>query len=145
MTIGARFDRMWRSVRGMPLWVLVWVAILAATNTVSFFVTDTPTGTWAGIAFAAIIVMNGAIFWVQAGLTRLLSFPHFVWVPLVIWLVYRLWFGGEPAPSGFERSYAIALVVINGISLAFDSLDGWRWLKGGREILGIARSEDRAA
>jgi len=43
----------------------------------------------------------------------------------------------QRAVSGAEWVFGIILFVINGISLVFDVVDSWRWLRGEREVPGL--------
>ena len=136
MPIAERLSRIWRSTRALPLWVQLWVVLLIAVNTAAFFMTGTPTGQWTAIAWVFVMIANTVIPWASAGITRAMSLPHVIWLPLVGWLVWRLWLGGAPAPMGTEATYALIVIVVNGISLAFDAVDSWKWLKGEREVVG---------
>ncbi|WP_218909883.1 hypothetical protein, partial [Ralstonia pickettii] len=63
---------------------------------------------------------------------------HFVWVPLVLYLASQLW-GASPLPTGPVRMYAWVVFVVNSISLTFDIIEAVRWLRGGKEVLGLER------
>ena len=136
MALSERLIRLWRSTRALPIWVQVWVLVLIAVNTASFFMTDTPTGQWTAIAWLVVIVANTMIALVSACITRAMSLPHGIWLPLVGWLIWRLWLDGAPAPTGTEATYAVIGVIVNSISLAFDTVDSWKWLKGDRATAG---------
>jgi len=136
MPIAERLSRIWHSARALPLWVQAWVLILIAVNTASFFMTDTPTGQWTAIAWIIVIVANTVISLISAGITRAMSLPHVIWLPLVGWLIWRLWLGGAPAPTGTEATYAVIVTIVNAISLVFDTVDSWKWLKGDRAAAG---------
>ncbi len=131
----------WRTIRaslmGLPLWVRLWLVVLALTNMSSLALLDTDSGRWTAVAFAAVGVFNMPMVYVQGGLTRLLSVPHVLWVPLVIHLVRKLSVDDAIAPGSDEYILAVAVVVMNGTSLLFDALESWRWLSGRRELLGL--------
>lgn len=125
-----------KSVAGLPTWVQVWLTILVVTNMASLMYLDSPVGRYAAMAFAIVAAINVPIMVIQRGLTRFLSFPHFVWIPLVLYLADQLW-GASPLPPGSVRMYASTVFVVNAISLTFDFIEVVRWLKGGREVLGM--------
>lgn len=91
------------------------------------------------MVFAAVAAANMPLLLLQGGMTRALAFPHFLWFPLVAWLLGQL-HGDDPLPAGNDvRMYASIVVIADGVSLAFDVVDSIKWLRGGREILGLPR------
>lgn len=135
--MSARLALIWRSFTGLPLWVRVWVTLLAATNLASLGFLDSPVGFWTAIAFCFVAALNGPMMVVQGGLTRLMSFPHFVWVPLLIFLFPQL-FGDNAVEAGSPvHIFGLAVFAVNGVSLLFDVFESISWLRGGREVLGI--------
>lgn len=136
---GGRLRRLGASIAGLPLWVQAWLIVLASTNMASLAYLDSPVGVWTAVAFTAVAAANMPLMLLQGGMTRLLALPHFLWFPLVGWLLVRL-FGSDPLPAGSdERAYALLVVIVNGISLAFDVPDSIKWWRGKREILGLQR------
>lgn len=135
--MSSRIDRLWRSISGLLTWVKVWLKILATTNMLSFAFLDTATGMWPAIAFAIIGMLNMPTMFLQGGLTRLPSIPHFVWVPLLVYLFSKLIGPHAIAHSSPEYQFALSVFVVNSISLMFDILESYRWLNGRREILGL--------
>lgn len=131
----------WHSWRSLPAWVQVWVAlILVPVNAAAFFLLDTWLGVAAAIAAVVVVVTNGPIMWACRGMSRLMSVPHlFAWIPLQVLIPLRLAeVVGSGPPTGAEWVYGVILFVINGISLVFDAIDSWRWLRGEREVPGHA-------
>ena len=126
------------SWRALPLWVQVWVGlVLVPVNVAAFFMLDTETGQYTAIAALFVALTNGPLMIVYQGMNRVLSLPHLVaWGPLVYLLALRL--ASETMATG-EWIYAVLIVVVNGISLVFDLLDSWRWLRGERETPGLSR------
>lgn len=129
----------WLSWRSLPIWVQVWVGlILVPVNAAAFFYTDTPTGRTAAIAAVFVVTTNVPIMLYEGGMSRLMAIPHlFVWFPLSIYIVGRLltiW-GGPPVEQT-EFIFAVILLVINSISLGFDTFDTIRWFRGERDIPG---------
>lgn len=136
----SRLHRLGASIAGLPRWVQAWLMVLASTNMASLAHLDTPVGVWTAAAFAGVAAANMPLMLLQGGMTRLLAFPHFLWFPLVGWLLVQL-HGNAPLPAGSDvRTYATLVVIVNGISLAFDVVDSVKWLRGGREILGLPRA-----
>lgn len=66
-----------RSPAGLPRWVQLWLLIQVGLNSSS-------------LALAVIDTVNLPMVVLQAGLTRLLSFPHPVWLPLLAFLLDQL-------------------------------------------------------
>ncbi|CAN5161813.1 hypothetical protein BH11PSE14_BH11PSE14_02260 [soil metagenome] len=136
----ARWRDCGRSFLALPGWVKLWVgAILIPANALPFFFLDTPTGRAAALASTFVVLTNVPIILRERGMSRLMSVPRLIaWVPLLPYLVARLLFTSTMVQS--EALLAIALFVINGISLVFDTLDTWRWLCGKRNIPGSSSS-----
>lgn len=143
MNVTARSLQIWRSLRSLPAWVQIWVVgILIPVNAVPFFILDTWLGLAGSIAAAFVVGTNVPIMYWAGGMTRLMSLPHlFAWVPLQVLIPMRLMgmVGPGPATSG-EWWLGVALFAVNAVSLAFDLLDSWRWLRGAREVAGAARA-----
>ena len=79
------------------------------------------------------------MYW-AGGMTRVMSIPHlFAWIPLQVGIPLRL-IGA--VGSGHVTAGAwwlgVVLFAVNGVSLVFDLLDSWRWLRGDREVAGAA-------
>jgi hypothetical protein len=127
-----------QSIVGIPRWVQLWMLLLMGTNMASLAFLHTPVGRWTALTFGVVCMFNMPTMMLQGGLTRLLSLPHFAWLPLVVYLYSQL-YGAAPLPPGGVRSYALAVLVVNSISLAFDVLEAWRWFTGQREVLGLDR------
>jgi hypothetical protein len=134
--------QMLASMAGLPRWVQLWLPILFGTNLASLLFLDTEVGRATAIAFAVVCVFNMPMMIVQRGLTRLLAFPHFVWIALGIYLYGQLW-GAAPLAAGSARTYAITVFALNTFSLLFDVVDAVKWLRGGREVLGLRMSASR--
>lgn len=125
-----------RSFLALPRWVQVWVgAILVPVNALPFFFLDTPSGRAAALAAVFVVLTNLPIILITRGRSRLMAVPHLLaWVPLLPYLAARLIFQQPLALP--EIFLALALIVINGISLAFDTFDTWRWIWSKRDIPG---------
>ena len=127
------------SWQALPLWVQVWVGlILVPVNAAAFFLLDTETGQYTAVAAAFVVITNGPLMLFYQGMNRALSLPHLVaWIPLVYLLVAHLASGNVPPGEWY---YAVLVIIVNSISLVFDVLDSWRWLRGERETPGLERS-----
>lgn len=127
----------WQSFRSLPVWVQVWVGlILVPSNAAAFFLLDYWSGRMA--AFAALIVVstNIPIMIIAGGMSKLMAMPHLLaWLPLQVALFLRLTghVGGLPL-SITEQTLAYLLLIVNGVSLIFDSIDSWRWICGDRAM-----------
>lgn len=135
----SRLVLIWHSFRSIPLWVQIWVAgILVPANAAAFLMLNTWSGQMAAWAAAFVVLTNVPIMWFAGGMSRLMSLPHLIaWGPLQVALVMRLTGQAGITPlTGVEQAFIIGLLTINGISLVFDTLDSWRWLKGEREVPG---------
>ena len=129
-----RWLSIWRSFRGLPLWVQLWVLVLVVANVAAIAFLDTAIGLWTAAAIVFVGVVNLPIVYVQRGFSRLLSLTHFVWLPLVVFIAFRL--TGDDVISDREYGFGLVVLVVNLISLAFDVLESYRWLRGEREVLG---------
>lgn len=136
-----RLAKIWRSYRSLPRWVQAWVGfVLIPVNVLPFFLLDTWSGRAGATAALLVVATNVPIMWFAGGMSRAMSLPHLLaWIPLEIALAVRIsGAAGSLPPSTAEMALAIVLLSINGVSLAFDALDSWRWLRGQRDIPGAA-------
>lgn len=134
----SRWRCSWHSFRALPVWVQIWVGgILVPVNAASFALLDTWSGRATAIAALVVVASNLPIMLWARGMSRLMSLPHlFIWGPLEILLLWHM----RQAAGGMaelEAAYVGLVLVVNGISLIFDALDSWRWLKGERGVPGI--------
>lgn len=118
-----------RSILKMPLPWLVWVMLLVLVNfLVPLFYIQTLE---AKLAIAA--VLSGAVIQSfihsKLGFVRLLGLGHILWIPLVIWLGFRLTDIGLENPFGI---WLASLVLINTVSLVIDVIDVIRFISGER-------------
>ncbi|SLN61694.1 hypothetical protein PEL8287_03348 [Roseovarius litorisediminis] len=123
----------WQSFRRMPLWVQIWVAlILVPVNLAALCFWSAPSGGVVAVLAIGAMALNGVIMLIERGFSKLMAVPHvLIWTPLVV-LIALLLASGE-LPESF-RSYLLALLLVDVISLAFDVPDSWKWWKGDREI-----------
>jgi hypothetical protein len=78
-----------------------------------------------GLLAAAIMTVLHA----KLGYVRLIGVGHFVWIPMLIWLLFRL----DHIPEGtLFHGWLIALLAMNTVSLLIDIIDLVRYLRGAR-------------
>lgn len=129
-----RITEIWLSFRALPMWVQLWIAfILVPVNVAGLFFLDTPQGQIAAVLSICGMLPNVPIIWFQRGFSRVMAFPHLpIWTPLVIWLA---WVFATNPPEGTIRTYFIVLLIVDTISLAFDYLDVFKYVKGDRAVV----------
>ncbi|MBH9681713.1 MULTISPECIES: hypothetical protein [Burkholderiaceae] len=130
----------WASFRSLPGWVQFWVGcILVPVNAASFAMLDTGSGRAIAAAALLVVATNVPIMLWARGMTKLMAVPHlFIWGPLQWFLLSKIrQFSDADAMPPLELIYVTAVLLVNGISLAFDALDSWRWLKGDRAVPGM--------
>ncbi len=119
-----------RDILTMPPGWVAWMALMILLNAiVPAFLIDTAEG----VAVLAAFMVAAALMMILhrlMGFVRLLGVAHFVWFPLLAWLALNL-----ADKSGFMRLWLIALIAVNGLSLAIDVIDLVRYLRGDREQL----------
>ncbi len=132
----SRWPHCFRGAGQLPTWVKVWVlGVLIPINVLPFGFLDTQVGRAAAAASLLVIVSNTTILLAQRGVTRLMALPHLIaWIPLISWLGARLLF--DTTLNGSAAGLALALVIVNGISLIFDTIDYVHWLCGQRDVIG---------
>lgn len=128
--------RILQSFFALPVWVIVWIsAFLIPVNFAGFWFLDTPTGWWVAVLGAGAIILNLIPVLINGGLSKVLALPHLVlWGPLVIILGVKLAGGGL---TGAEWWLALAVFVVNGVSLFFDVYDTREWWRGNRAVTGF--------
>lgn len=129
----------WHSWQSLPLWVRIWVGvILVPVNAAAFLMIHTPTGKAAVIAAIFVIITNIPIMLYEGGMSRLMAMPHLAaWIPLSVYIIARFpVFSNGPAMEKSELIFAVMILVVNGISLMFDTVDTVRWWRGQRDIPG---------
>ena len=126
-----------------PMWLRLWVMILAATNLAAvFFVITKQAGKYrVRVESLAILfsLLAAGIFmsWLydKVGYVRLLGLPHIIfWLPVYVWLLSKYRRGEFSFPF---KQYLIVYFVIVGISLVIDVSDVTRYLLGDRQPLHI--------
>jgi hypothetical protein len=105
-----------------------WMAGLPLMNLFSiFFLPRTEAWVVLGTGLLAATIMTA--LHAKLGYVRLLGVGHFVWIPMLIWLGFRL----DNIPEGtLFRSWILGLVVMDAVSLLLDISDLIRYLRGDR-------------
>ena len=117
------------SILKIPIPWLFWVMLLLTVNLiVPLFYIQTLEAQLTLIAMAAGAVTQSYIH-SKLGFVKLLGLGHIFWIPLVIWLGFRL----NDTGLGYAFGIWIASVVlINTVSLVIDGLDVIRFVSGER-------------
>lgn len=129
----------WMSFRALPGWVQLWVGVvLVPVNAAAFLLLDLWTGRAVAAAAILVVLTNLPIMLVDGGMSKRMSIPHLlIWGPLeYVLMAHLLPWGEPPSVSALEWQFALIIVLVNGISLAFDALESWRWLRGDRTVPG---------
>ncbi len=117
------------SILRMPLPWLVWVMLLVAANFLAplFYIQTLE----AQLTIAAVLIgfIIQSYIHSKLGFVRLLGLGHILWIPLVIWLGFRLGDIGLENPFGI---WLASLLLINTVSLVIDVFDVIRFFSGER-------------
>ena len=119
-----------RSLRKMPLYAQLWVALLAMANGIAplFFSGRIEADVTLIIFLASVALM--AVLTKNYGFTRILGAGHFLWFFLLIYLATRL--DAVPAADAYGL-WLRAVMIINAISLVIDVTDVVRYVRCDRE------------
>lgn len=127
------FLEIWSSMRRMPLWVQIWMFfVLVPVNFAAVFFLAEPYGLLVACLAIGGILPNLPIMAWTRGFSSLMALPHIViWTPLVIMIAWLL--SSFDGLSSYFVGYLLLLFIVDGISLAFDYPDFWKWWNGERE------------
>ena len=117
-----------RNIFKMPVVWWPWMAGLPLINLSSvFFLPRTEAWVVLGTGLLAATIMT--VLHAKLGYVRLVGIGHFVWIPMLIWLVFRLdhILGG----TLFYR-WLLTLIAVDTVSLLIDIVDLVRYLRGDR-------------
>ncbi len=130
----------WKS----PVAVRVWLAGLVALNMVGSLVFIERLEAQVVLASTMLGAMLMIFITARTGFSRLLGLGHAPWVPMMAFVGWRL---ATTPIEGTYRAWLIGLLVVNAISLAFDTVDVIRWLRGDRDEMvdGLPRCAPAAA
>jgi len=107
----------------------LWVAWLVGVNTASLlFIKHIEAQVALGVVGAALLAQ--ALIYQRKRFIRLLGLTHFVWVPMLTWMVLRL--GTLPEGESLYHAWLVTLIVTNMLCLAVDAWDAMRFILGDR-------------
>lgn len=117
----------------LPRWVVIWLlGVLGPVNMASFFFLSEPKGPLIASLVAAGMFLSLLPIPFERGLSSLTAIGHLIpWTILVLYILFAM-----PEAGGTYAVYLSVLALVNTISLAFDYVDSYRWLKGDRAIAG---------
>ena len=118
-----------KSILKMPLPWRVWVLLLVTANLiVPLFHIQTLEAQLTIAAMVAGAITQSYIH-SKLGFVKLLGLGHIFWIPLVIWLGFRLNAIGQDSSFGI---WLALLVLVDTLSLAIDGIDVRRFIAGER-------------
>jgi hypothetical protein len=117
-----------RNIFKMPMIWWPWMAGLPMINLSSiFFLPRVEAWVVLGTGLLAATIMT--VLHAKLGYVRLVGVGHFVWIPMLIWLVFRL----NHIPGGtLFHGWILTLIAIDTVSLLIDIVDLVRYLCGDR-------------
>ena len=105
-----------------PLWVPVWVALLALVNIASLFFWSAPLAKLIFIAFMLSAMAIMALY-SYFGFEKILGMGHVLWIFLLPYILLQLEY-----VEGIFFMYLVTLSVFLTISLVFDTIDVWKYI-----------------
>jgi hypothetical protein len=117
-----------RNIFKTPMVWWPWMAGLPLINLSSiFFLPRTEAWVVLGTGLLAATIMT--LLHAKLGYVRLLGIGHFVWIPMLIWLAFRL----DRVPEGtLFYGWLLTLIAMDTVSLLIDMADLVRYLRGDR-------------
>jgi len=123
----ALFDFL-KNIFKMPMASWPWMAGLPLINLSSIlFLPRTEAWVVLGTGLLAATIMTA--LHAKLGYVRLLGIGHFVWIPMLIWLGFRL---DNIVEGTLFQGWIITLMAMNTVSLLLDIIDLIRYLRGDR-------------
>jgi hypothetical protein len=117
-----------KNIFKMPKAWWPWMAGLPLINLSSiFFLPRTEAWVVLGTGLLAATIMTA--LHAKLGYVRLVGIGHFVWIPMLIWLGFRL--DNIPEVTLFQ-GWILTLMVMDTVSLLLDIIDLIRYLRGDR-------------
>ena len=112
-----------------PMWIPVWVLILAVVNVASVGFWSEPLAKIIFIIFmiSAMLMMG---LYSRFGFEKILGLGHILWIPLLVYVLMAI-----PTARATFKAYLILLTVSIVISLLFDIIDVWKYFKTQRNTL----------
>ena len=106
-----------------PLWVSIWVAILALANIASLFFWPVFLVKVIFVTFMVSAVTMMALY-SYFGFEKILGIGHIFWVVLVPYILLQL-----PHTDGIFFAYLVTLSGVLTISLVLDATDVWKYFR----------------
>ncbi len=121
-----------RGIMKMSWPIKAWLGILIAVNVVVpiFFIERVESQ----VVLATMFLSANLMFVLTAryGFTRILGLGHILWIPLAIWLAFRI---GEISSGETFGLWIRGVIVLNSTSLVIDVVDVYRYFAGDRKEL----------
>jgi hypothetical protein len=117
-----------RNIFKMPMVWWPWMAGLPLVNLSSiFFLPRMEAWVVLGTGLLAATIMT--VLHTKLGYVRLVGIGHFVWIPMLIWLVFRL---DHIVKGTLYYGWLLTLITMDTVSLLIDIVDLVRYLRGDR-------------
>ena len=112
----------------MPMAWWPWMAGLPLMNLFSiFFLPRTEAWVVLGTGLLAATIMTA--LHAKLGYVRIVGIGHFVWIPMLVWLAFRLETIREDT---LFRGWILSVMAMDTVSLLLDIMDLIRYLRGDR-------------
>ncbi len=115
----------------MPLYAQIWVVMLGIVNTLPaiYWLQHAESRVILIIFIANLVLM--LIITARFGFRRILGAAHFLWYPLIVYLLARI----DGVQDSDMRAWIVVLMAMNAVSLIIDTVDVVRWIRGDRDEL----------
>jgi len=105
----------------------LWGAWLVAVNSACLLFITQPEAQVA-LAAVGVAVLGQALIYQRRRFVRILGTTHALWIPMLAWMALRL----DAIPPGAFRTWLLALMATNALSLVIDAWDAARFALGER-------------
>jgi len=117
-----------RNIFKMPMVWWPWMVGLPLLNLSSIFSLPRMEA-WVVLGTGLLAATIMTVLHAKLGYVRLVGVGHFVWIPMLIWLVLRL----DRIPEGtLYFGWLLTLIAVDTLSLLIDIVDFVRYLRGDR-------------
>lgn len=106
-----------------PVWIPLWVSFLMLVNMSSVAFWSEPLAKSIFITFMVSAALMMGLY-ARFGFSKILGLGHVLWIPLLIYVVFQI----PRADAGF-KTYLVVFSVSVAVSLTFDIIDVWQYLK----------------
>ncbi len=87
------------------------------------------TEAWVVLGTGLLAGTTMTVLHAKLGYVRLLGIGHFVWIPMLVWLIFRL---NNILEHTLFYGWLVTLIAMDSISLLFDTVDLVRYVRGDR-------------